>query len=118
MFLDALCVIAELIAVGQGRVGTAIAGHQRAGQPHQRRLQPRIGQRLLGSAEKIVMLVACVGGHGASLWNLGLPRTIRSRLTAEGGILCPGPFSCNRIAPCYSATRARLASPRACWPPS
>ena len=48
MFLDALGVIAEGAAVGQSGVAAAVAGQQRVGQPYERGLQRRIGQRLTG----------------------------------------------------------------------
>ena len=63
VLLDALGVIAELAAVGQGGVAAAVAGHQRVGQPHQGGLQRRVGQRLADAAEEVVMFVLGVVGH-------------------------------------------------------
>ena len=63
VFLDALGVIAELVAVGQGGVAAAVAGQERVGEPDQGGLQRRVGQGLVAGAEEVVMLVACVVGH-------------------------------------------------------
>jgi hypothetical protein len=57
VFLEALGVVAEAVAVRQGGVAAAVAGQQRAGQAHQRRLQRRVGLRLPGGAREVVVLV-------------------------------------------------------------
>jgi len=71
VFFDALGMIAQGIDVGQRRVPPTIAGHQRAGQTPQRRLQGRIRQCLLDSGEKIMMLVLCIAGHACILIGCG-----------------------------------------------
>src|ERR1700722_2939811 len=66
VFLDALGMFAQLVAVRQGREATAIAGHQRAGQTGESRLQRFIDERLRGRTEEIVMLVLSVGIHSGT----------------------------------------------------
>ncbi len=78
VLLDALGVVAEFVAVGQGGVAAAVAGQQRTGQPHQGGLQRRIGQRLVNGARKIVMLVLCeCMAHTGMIHRAGAPATAR-----------------------------------------
>ena len=64
VFLDLLGVIAEGTAVGQPAEPAAVACHERAGQPHEGRLQRRVLQRLRGGPQEVVVLVPGVVVHG------------------------------------------------------
>ena len=64
VFLDALGVVAQLAAVGEGGETATIAGQQRIGQPAQGHLQRAIVQRLAAGGIEIVMFVAGVGRVG------------------------------------------------------
>src|SRR5262249_29829894 len=68
VFLDSLGVVAEPIAVAEGGVAAAIAGHERAREPDEGRLQWNVGQRLSGGVQEVVVFVTSVAAHDVLLW--------------------------------------------------